>query len=90
MPRAVFNNPSNPTRFSDRYVEDAGYLRLKNLQIGYALPRTLLGKVGFIQSLRVYASGINLFTVTNWTGLDPENDLIPPTRQFLVGVNASF
>jgi TonB-linked SusC/RagA family outer membrane protein len=90
MPRAVFNNPSSPTRFSDRYVEDAGYLRLKNLQIGYALPRTLLGKVGFIQSLRLYASGINLFTVTNWTGLDPENDLIPPTRQFLVGVNASF
>jgi hypothetical protein len=90
MPRAVRNNPSNPSRFSSRYVEDAGYFRLRNLQIGYTLPRTLLDKSGFIQNLRIYGSGVNLFTITNWSGLDPENDNVPITRQFLFGVNASF
>ena len=89
-PRAVYNNPSNPSRFSDRYVEDASYLRLKNLQLGYSLPKTILGRTGFIQNFRIYASGVNLFTITPWTGLDPEFDGIPPTRQFLLGVNASF
>lgn len=90
MPRAVYNNPSNPSRFSDRYVEDAGYLRLRNMQIGYTLPASVLSKIGFIQNLRIYGSGINLFTVTDWSGLDPENDSVPVTRQFLFGINASF
>lgn len=99
IPRAVYNNPSNPTRFSDRFVENAGYFRLKNLQIGYSFPRTLLNKSGFIQNIRIYASGINLFTVTNWTGLDPEtdsafpdptSDRTPTARQFLFGINAAF
>ena len=90
MPRAVFNNPSNPSRSSTRYVEDAGYLRLKNVQIGYTIPRSFLSKAGFIQNFRLYASGINLFTITDWTGLDPENDGVPITRQFMFGVNATF
>jgi TonB-linked SusC/RagA family outer membrane protein len=90
LPRAVFNNPTDPNRFSDRFVENAGYLRLKTLEIGYRLQGNTLGKVGFIQSLRVYGRGINLFTATKWTGLDPENDLIPPTRQLLFGINATF
>ena len=90
LPRAVFNNPSDPSRISSRYVENAGYLRLRNLQIGYSLPRAIIGKAGFIQSVRIYGTAVNLFTITDWTGLDPENDLIPPTRQFLFGINASF
>ena len=91
MPRAVYNNPSNPGRFSDRFVEDAGYLRLRNVQIGYSLPKGLLSKSGFIQNLRIFATGVNLFTVTRWTGLDPETDFnTPTTRQFLLGLNATF
>ncbi len=99
MPRAVFNNPSNPTRFSDRFVENAGYFRLRNLQIGYSLPKVLLAQSGFIQNLRIFATGVNLFTITNWTGLDPETDSnfpdpltnrTPTTRQYLIGVNATF
>ncbi|MHA4842797.1 SusC/RagA family TonB-linked outer membrane protein [Flavitalea antarctica] len=91
MPRAVYNNPSNPTRFSDRFVEDAGYLRLRNLQVGYSLPKPLLDKTGFIQNIRFFVTGVNLFTITNWTGLDPETDFnTPTTRQFLFGVNATF
>lgn len=90
MPRAVYNNASSPSRISDRYVENAGYLRLKNLQIGYTFPKTLLTKAGFIQNFRIYASSVNLFTITPWTGLDPENDGVPITRQFLFGLNATF
>jgi TonB-linked SusC/RagA family outer membrane protein len=90
IPRAVYNNPSNPTRFSDRFVESAAYFRLRNLQLGYSLPSNLLNQSGFISKLRFYVGAINLFTVTNWTGLDPEVDDIPPTRQFLFGINASF
>jgi TonB-linked SusC/RagA family outer membrane protein len=90
IPRAVYNNPSNPTRTSDRFVENAGYLRLKNLQIGYSIPQSLLNKAGFIKNFRIYGSAINLFTITDWTGYDPETDGVPTTRQFLIGINASF
>jgi TonB-linked SusC/RagA family outer membrane protein len=90
IPRAVWNNPTNPDRFSSRFVEDAGYLRLKVLEVGYRLQGGLLGKIGFLQNLRVFGRGINMFTVTKWKGIDPENDYIPPTRQFLFGVNAGF
>jgi TonB-dependent starch-binding outer membrane protein SusC len=99
MPRAVYNNPSLPTRFSSRFVENAGYFRLRNLQVGYTLPKSMLNKSGFIQNVRVYFSGVNLFTITNWTGLDPETDSafpdpttgrVPTTRQYLFGINATF
>jgi TonB-linked SusC/RagA family outer membrane protein len=102
MPRAVYNNPSLPTRFSERFVENAGYLRLKNLQIGYTIPQSILGKTGFIKNFRIYGSAINLFTITDWTGYDPEIDSrynpetgrpvdpVPTARQFLIGINAGF
>ncbi|HEX2535117.1 MAG TPA: SusC/RagA family TonB-linked outer membrane protein [Chitinophagaceae bacterium] len=91
MPRAVYGDPNSNLRFSDRFVENAGYLRLQNLQIGYNFPKKLIDRTaGAVQNLRLYVSGINLFTLTDYTGLDPENDLFPSTRQFLVGVKAGF
>lgn len=90
MPRAVFGDPYGATRISDRFVENAGYLRLKTLQIGYSLPASVMNKLKFSQRIRFYVSGINLLTFTNYSGLDPENDILPPTRQFLFGINASF
>jgi TonB-linked SusC/RagA family outer membrane protein len=90
MPRAVFQDPAQATRFSDRFIENAGFLRLRNLQIGYSLPKDLLRKAGFIENLRFYFSGVNLLTMTSWSGIDPENDFIPPTRQLLFGINANF
>jgi hypothetical protein len=99
MPRNVRNNVTDPGRSSDRFVEDAGYLRLKTVEVGYRLQSSVLGKVGFIQSLRVFGRGVNLLTATKWKGWDPELDAnndqlglrgIPPTRQLLIGVNASF
>ena len=90
MPRAVYNDPNQNNRFSDRFVENAAYFRLQNVTLGYTLPKTLLQKSNIIQNLRVFVSGLNLFTITKYTGLDPENDNYPNTRQFLFGVKASF
>jgi hypothetical protein len=73
MPRAVYNDPNNNLRFSDRFVEDAGYFRLQNVQLGYNFPKkwTDMSK-GAVQNLRLYVSGVNLFTITDYSGVDPE------------------
>ena len=56
---------------SSYYVEDASFLRLKNLVLGYSLPKELLKKAG-IQNLRLYLQAENILTITGYTGLDPE------------------
>jgi TonB-linked SusC/RagA family outer membrane protein len=90
MPRAIFGDPNQNNRGSDRFVEKASFLRLKNMQLGYTLPRSILDHLKVVNSFRIYFSGTNLFTATKWTGIDPENDFIPPTRVLSVGLNASF
>lgn len=99
IPRAVYGDLAQTARASDRYIESGAYLRLKNIQLGYTIPKTVLNKLMFVQNVRIYASGVNLFTITKYTGLDPESDsgsgpnginVIPNTRQFLFGINATF
>jgi TonB-linked SusC/RagA family outer membrane protein len=90
MPRAVWGDPNGNNRFSNRFVENADYLRLQNLQIGYTVSAKWLEKTKAIHSFRIYLSGVNLFTITKYSGVDPENDSYPTTRQLLMGVNASF
>ncbi len=91
MPRAVRNDPGNNTRFSDRWVEDADFFRLKNLQFGYTVPSEIAARAGLGNStLRLFLSGSNLFTVTSWTGLDPENDNIPPARTISLGLSMTI
>lgn len=90
MPRAVRSDPNSNNRFSSRFVEDADFLRLKNVQLGYSLPSNLLAKTNAIQQVRIFVSGTNLATFTNWKGIDPENDFVPPLRQILLGLNATF
>ncbi|MFT3950120.1 MAG: SusC/RagA family TonB-linked outer membrane protein [Agriterribacter sp.] len=90
MPRAVYNDPASATRFSDRFVENASYMRVKNIQLGYSLPKQLLTKLQFVQNFRIYVGAVNLLTITKYTGLDPENDVIPPTRQVQFGLTATF
>lgn len=87
MPRAVFGDPAAFNRISDRFVENASYLRLKNVQIGYRFPPEMLRRLGVVQNLRIFVSGVNLFTVTDYSGLDPESSGIPPSRQLLLGIN---
>lgn len=96
MPRAVFNDPNKNTRPSDRYIENGSYLRIKNLTLGYTLPSKLTEKA-HMASLRVYASGLNMYTFTKYTGFDPEvgtsgidNNVYPVTATYSIGVNLGF
>lgn len=90
LPRAAIGDPASNTRFSDRWIEDAGFLRLRNLQLGYTLPASLLAKSKWVSSCRISLTGNNVLTWTNYTGLDPEVDNIPPTRAWILGLNFSF
>jgi outer membrane receptor protein involved in Fe transport len=89
-PRVAFEDVGT-SKVSSLFVEDASYFRLRNLEVGYSLEH-LKG----IDNLRFYISGQNLFTVTDYTGLDPElTDLVdkgtyPPSTTFLIGVNFKF
>ncbi|WP_240920157.1 SusC/RagA family TonB-linked outer membrane protein [Sphingobacterium chungjuense] len=93
LPRVAFED-TGVSRFSSLYIEDASYLRLKNVELGYSF-RQLPERWG-ISNARVYVSGQNLYTWTNYTGLDPENtELIdrgtyPQAKTFLFGVNLTF
>ncbi len=73
-------------RGSDEWVEDASYLRLKNLQIGYNLPISNMG-VEWLRSVKVYASAQNLLTITKYEGYDPEINNFGNNR---VGGNADL
>lgn len=89
--------------FSDWAVEDASFLRLNTLTLGYTLPKTLTMKAK-IQTLRLYATAYNVFCLTNYSGYDPEVSSIrktnltpgvdysayPKSRQFVIGVNLNF
>ncbi len=103
---ATVPKASNKSNFSSNtepcsyYIEDGSYLRLKNLQVGYTIPKNLSEKVR-IRSLRVYLQAVNLFTLTKYTGLDPEiggSDLAfgidygnyPNAKQFIIGLNLSL
>lgn len=60
------------TEFDDRLLEDASFLRLKNLMLSYSFPQEWLRKTRFISGVKIYAQAQNLFTFTKFTGLDPE------------------
>ncbi len=90
-------------RISSVFVEDASYLRIKNLALGYTLPKSLIGRIG-IENLRVYCNIQNLYTFTKYKGYDPEvgslnqNVLLrgvdyaryPSQRMFTFGLNVSL
>jgi len=85
---ALVTNFQTPQYFSDYYVEDGSFLRLDNVTLGFNIP----SKPGR-PSLRLYATGQNLFVSTNYSGLDPEvnngldNNLYPRSRAFIFGLN---
>lgn len=100
-PRISHQDPNQNNRVSDRFVEDGSYLRLKNIQLGYNLPQSALDKAK-ISKFRIYAAVSNLFTFTDYTGLDPEigsrgtleigidRGFYPSARMFTAGVNVTF
>ncbi|WP_410553247.1 SusC/RagA family TonB-linked outer membrane protein [Bacteroides sp. ET71] len=86
---------------SEFYIENGAYFRCKNFQIGYTLPKKCLDKMGF-NNLRFYVGVQNLFTITDYSGYDPEvssnvlfsrgidNSSYPNARTYTFGFNASF
>ena len=97
-PRVNVNDPNgNYTTLSDHFLEDGSYLRLKNLTIGYTIPPNVLSKWSKTTSIRIYTSGENLFTYTNYSGIDPEvghmgldGGRYPLSRIINLGLNVNF
>lgn len=94
------SNFSTNTQVTSYYIEDGSFLRLKNLQLGYTLPETLINKFK-ISHLRVYVQAVNLFTITRYSGLDPEiggddrafgsdTGNYPQVKQMIFGINLAF
>jgi len=99
------SNTSNARAISSFYVEDGSFLKLRSLILGYTLPTSPLKKIG-IDKLRIYVQGSNLFTITKYTGLDPElqgadlgdnsnfgidlGNYPANQKMYLFGINASF
>lgn len=108
MPRAVAGNPNNNARFSDRWMEDGSFIRLKNATIGYTLPPAYLTNLlkNSISSIRIYVTGQNLLTSTNFSAWDPEftsrqgsfnnmyrgvaESIYPQARTYLLGLQVGF
>ncbi|TPG44033.1 SusC/RagA family TonB-linked outer membrane protein [Flavobacterium pectinovorum] len=90
-PRLTFND-NGGSRVSSVFVEDASYLRLKNIEIGYTFSKSIPG----LNSLRLYVSGQNLFTITSYTGLDPESTSLidkgtyPQSSAFIFGAKVKL
>lgn len=104
IPRLVYvDENENYSRFSSIYVEDGSYLRMKNIQLGYTIP-----KLKYFDKVRVYVAAQNLFTITGYDGIDPEVGgsssgdesavlrfgmggwTYPVQKTFLIGANISF
>ena len=83
-------------QMDSRFLEDASFLRLKNLMLGYSLPSNVLKKSKFFTAARIYIQAQNLFTVTAFTGIDPESSSnvykaqYPMSRQYSVGIDLTF
>ena len=94
---------ANDNVFSSRFIEDASYLRLKNVTVSYNFPSSLLNKIK-LSSARIYVGGTNLWTVTSYRGYDPEGNAYggttnivgvdfggyPQARTYTVGLNIGF
>jgi len=104
MPRAVFGDPNDNDQTSDRFLENGSYLRMKNLQIGYTLPKLLLNKAK-IGNCRIFLSFDNLFTITKYKGYNPDigrtgsildrgvdfgHYAYPLAKTYIVGLQLSF
>ncbi len=101
VPRAVAGANINTDLFSDFVVEDASFLRLQNIQLGYTITPDVLEETG-IDKIRIYLSGNNVFTLTDYKGYDPsatggepigagiDKGFYPVAATYLLGVNLNF
>ncbi|MDB5206832.1 MAG: TonB-dependent receptor [Flavisolibacter sp.] len=103
VPRAVYLDPSNNRRVSDRFLEDGDFMRMKNINLGYTFGAKTLSALK-VSAIRLYVGAQNLFTVTKYSGLDPEvstfsdtnsapgTDFLtfPQARTYTFGLNLTF
>lgn len=100
LPRFSFSNTNNNWLSSDLYLKDGDYMRIKNVTLGYTLPKTLVQKAR-IANIRFYVQAENLLTFTKYEGFDPEisaggtslgidKGIYPQARTYTVGLNLAF
>lgn len=98
FPRLTTNDANqNLTRSSDFWIQNGAFFRIKTLQLGYNLPTAVANKIG-MKRARIYVSGNNLWTFTDYKGFDPEvgagngvdKGIYPQPRFYLMGVNVTF
>jgi hypothetical protein len=95
MPKATYGDPMGNSRFSDRWIEDGSYIRLKSVTLSYKIPL----HTSLFKNMEAYVTGLNLYTFTDYKGLDPEFSaggsalvqgvdlgMVPQNRTFLVGI----
>lgn len=90
-PRLLDYQDKINTQLSDFYLQDKSFVKIRNIQLGYTLPKSLIVKTG-VERVRLYGSLENFFTFTGYKGFDPEVSGIdyPSMKQAVIGVNVSF
>jgi hypothetical protein len=102
-PRAISTDPNFNDRFSDRFVEDGSYIRMRNIQLGYTLPASRLKRLS-LSAVRFYVTAQNLFTITKYKGFNPDigaqnqsnvnngvdNSIYPQSLTLLGGINITL
>ena len=99
IPAISYGDPAGNSRFSDRWIEDGSYFRVKSIKLSYDLPLNLK----WLQGLTVWCAAENVYTFTNYTGMDPEFSvnnnvmyqgvdagLLPQSRSFHLGVKVNL
>lgn len=103
LPRITNTDPNDNHRISSLHIEDGSFLKIRNVSIGYTLPRNTIANIG-LKNVRVYVNLQNLYTFTSYTGFDPEigaynqdvlltgvdNGYYPSPRMYTFGLNVSF
>ena len=91
VPAPTVDNSNSENEGSEYYIEDGSFLRLKTLTLGYTLPKNVQNRL-FLKNARIYFQAQNLFTVTKYSGADPEGLGYPYAlpRQYTFGIQFSF
>ncbi|WP_179333182.1 SusC/RagA family TonB-linked outer membrane protein [Winogradskyella costae] len=104
IPRSVYYDPNNNDRTSSHYVYDASYIRLKTLSFSYTFSKKDIEQLQFLDTMSIFFSAQNLFTITDYPGADPEasnlfnndissgrdNNRFPISKVFTMGLNIAF
>lgn len=96
MPRPIYADPNGNTRASSRFIEDGSFIKLRNVTLSYNAPEKWINALG-IRGLQFYVNANNVFTLTNYSGIDPEvgvtgvdYGIYPPAKTFLLGAKVNF